>query len=440
VSAGAIRARTLPPEDATCGWLATLPSRPAGRRLAADEEADFAVVGAGFTGLAAARRLAELETGGRVAVLEARRAGFGASGRSSGFLVDIAFFTTRMEPRAAARHVRLSRLGIDRLRRLVELHAIDCAWDDTGWLHVAAGEVGLRDLETLRAWLEEHGEEHATLDAAAMAATTGTRFYRAGLRLPGRPLVQPAALVQGLAAALPPGVELFEESPVVALERLAERWRLRTPGGSITARRVLLATNGFTPGIGFLGRRIFPLVTFGSLTRRLSAGEQEALGGEREWGVLAQDPMGSSVRRTRDQRLLVRNTVCYTPSLRCSPRAERRARRAHRQALDRRFPDLAEVPLELTWAGVMGASPSRRHVFGQLDEGLYALAGFSGAGIALGTAGGELLADLAAGRESDDLRDMLALPEPARLPRRPFFDLGARMRVAWMNASAGATL
>ncbi len=440
MSEGEIRARTPPRDDTPCGWLATLPSLAPSRPLDHDREAGFAVVGAGFTGLAAARRLAELDPGAGVALIEAGRAGSGASGRSSGFLVDIAFFTTRMEPAAAERHVRLSRLGIEALGQQVARHGIDCAWDDTGWLHVAAGDAGLRDLGSLRRWLEERGEAHRALDAGALESITGSRFYRAGVRLPGRPLVQAGALVRGLAAALPPGVELYEGSPVVALERGPDRWRLQTPSGSVTARNVLLATNGYTPGLGFLGRRVLPLITFGSLTRPLTGAEADAVGGEREWGVLAQDPMGSSIRRTRDQRLLVRNTVRYSPSLAVPPRALRRARRAHREALGRRFPALSGLPLEYTWAGVMGATPSRRHLFGRIDQGLYALAGFSGAGIALGTVGGELLAELAAGGDSGALRDMLALPEPARLPRRPFLDLGAKARVVWMNASAGATL
>lgn len=435
-----VRARILPRDDTTCGWFADLPPAPDPRRVEGDRRADFAVVGAGFTGLAAARRLAEVTPGALVVVLEAQRAGFGASGRSSGFLVDIAHFTTLMDPEAAERHVRLSRLGIDALRRLVERHAIDCAWDDAGWLHVAAGETGVRDLEALRRWLDARGEGHLELDAAALEAVTGTSFYCAGIRLPGRPLVQAAALARGLAQTLPAGVELLEESPVTALERSGDGWRLRTPHGSVTAGRVLLATNGFTPALGLLERSIFPLMTFGSLTRRLTDAEQEALGGEREWGVLAQDPMGSSVRRTRDQRLLVRNTVCYAPSLAPPDRVRRRARRAHRRALDRRFPALAGVELESTWAGVMGASPSRRHVFGRIDEGLYATAGFTGAGIALGTAAGALLAELAAGAGSEALDDMAALPRPAPLPRRPIFDLAARVRVAWMNARAGKSL
>lgn len=437
------RVRALPPAEPRSGWAALLPppSAPV-RRLERRGPADAVVVGAGFTGLAAARRLAELRPDWRVVVLDAHRAGGGASGRSSGFLVDIAYFTTVMAPDAAERHIRLSRAGIAALRSRVAESGVDCAWDDTGWLHVAAGEDGLRDLGTLRSWLDARGEGYDWLDAAALETTLGTPFYRAGLRLPGRPLVQPAALVAALLADLPPGVELFEESPVHSLHgpeagRGAAPWRIAAGGGEVTTARVLLATNGCTPSLGFLGDRIFPLTTYGSLTRPLTERERAALGTAPEWGVLAQDPLGSSLRLTRDGRLLVRNGVAFSRSLRSSRGDLERAREAHRGALARRFPALADVDLELTWDGIMGATPSRRHVFGQLDEGLWASAGFTGAGIAQGTIAGRLLADLVCGEDSDLLRDMLALPLPGRLPPRPFQDLGIRWRVGRMTAAAG---
>lgn len=449
--------QVVPPEDDRGGWWRTatgLDERPV-RRLEGDREADAVVVGAGFTGLAAARRLAELQPRWRVALLDAARAGSGASGRSSGFLVDIAYFTTVMAPDDAERHVALSRAGIEELRERSTAAGIDCAWDDRGWLHVAAGEPGRRDLVTLREWLDRRGEAYEWLDAEGVRAVTGSRFYRAGVRLPGRPLVQAAALVRGLAAALPPAVDLYEESPVGRFERRggaggrAVAWRLATGSGSLTTPRVLLATNGCTPSLGFLGDRLFPLLTFGSLTRPLTGSEAEALGGESEWGVLAQDPMGSSLRRTRDGRLLVRNTVAFSRRLAAGPEAVRGARRAHAAALSRRFPALfppgagpddGPVGLEHTWQGVMGATPSRRHFFGHVDAGVWATAGFTGAGIAQGTIAGRLLADLVCGEDSDLLRRMLALPLPGRIPPRPVQDLGIRWRVARMNAGAGETL
>ncbi len=449
--------RVVPPNDDRGGWWQTAADaadRPV-RRLEGDREADVVVVGAGFVGLAAARRLAELRPRWRVAVVDAARAGSGASGRSSGFLVDIAHFTTVMAPEAAERHVALSRAGIEDLRERVAAAGIDCAWDDRGWLHVAAGDPGRTDLLALRAWLDRRGEAYEWLEADGLHAVTGSRFYRAGLRLPGRPLVQAAALVRGLAAALPPEVELYEESPVGRFERSggaggrAVTWRLSAGSASLATPRVLLATNGCTPSLGFLGDRIFPLLTFGSLTRPLTGSEAEALGGETEWGVLAQDPMGSSLRRTRDGRLLVRNTVAFSRRLSAGPAAVGRARREHAAALSRRFPELfprgagpddGPIALEHTWQGVMGATPTRRHFFGPVDGGVWATAGFTGAGIAQGTIAGRLLADLVCGEDSDLLRGMLALPLPGRIPPRPFQDLGIRWRVARLNAGAGETL
>ncbi|MGD2115051.1 MAG: FAD-binding oxidoreductase [Acidobacteriota bacterium] len=458
-----MRARTLPRDDDRCGWFRTdggdrpgagpEPDRTPFPPLAGAQRADAVVVGAGLTGLAAARRLAEVSARSsaptsaepRIVVLEAQRAGYGASGRSSGFVVDIAYFTTVMDPPTAERHIRLSRRGIDTLRRLVAEHGIECAWDETGWIHAAAGDGGLRDLATLADWLDARGEAYEDLDPDGMERVTGTPFYRRGLRLPGRPLLQPAALLRGLTAALPGGVELHERSPVRAIGRAGGAWRVETGAGSVTAPRVLLAVNGYSPALGALRRRIFPLITFGSFTRPLTAEERRALGGDPEWGLLAQDPLGSSLRRTRDHRLLVRNTLHYSRDLEVGPAIRERAREAHRRALARRWPELfggdgggevGGIGLEDTWAGVMGASPSRRHLFERLDDGLYAAAGFTGAGIAMGTVAGELLAEWSAGVDSEWLRDMRSLPGPGRTPPEPFLSLGIRWKVARMNAAA----
>lgn len=437
------RIHTLPHDDAGCGWLAPLPPPPPARPLAGALRADCAVIGAGFTGLAIARRLAEARPEQRIAVVEAQRAGFGASGRSSGFVVDLAHFIARMPEAASRAYIGLSRLGIGALRDLVRTHGIDCDWDETGWLHAAAGEAAAGALPMLRAWLDRMGERYEELDREGIAAITGTRFYRTGLRLPGSVLVQSGALVRGLAAHLPPNVTLYEESPVLRIESAGDSgkgFRLVTAAGELRAAKLFVAGNGYSPLLGVLADRVFPLVTFGSLTRPLTAAEQAALGGEREWGLLAEDNMGSTLRRTRDQRILIRNSVHYRRDLAVGDAVRERARAAHRQAFLARFPALADVPFEHTWSGVMGASPNRGHSFGEIEENLFTAAGYTGGGIAMGTTAGMLLADLALGVESKPLADMLALPAPTWLPPQPFLDLGIRLRVARMNASAGPTL
>ncbi len=425
------------------GWLSLLPTLPPARPLQGRSTADFAVLGAGFTGLAAARRLAELRPEASVALLEARRAGEGASGRSSGFVVDLAGFIASMPAPHGERFVRLSRAGIERLRRQVAEGSIACDWDERGWLHVAAGEAGLASLGKLRHWLEGLGEAHDVLEGSALRETLGTAFYRRGIRLPGSVLVQAAALARGLAATLPDTVDLYEESPVVSIRqdpRRGRSWRLRTAAGELQAGALLLATNGETPSLGHLGQRLFPLLTFGSLSRPLSLAEQEALGGEREWGVLAQDPVGSSLRRTRDQRLLVRNHLAFARDGRPSPEMLARAQVEHRRALVRRYPALADLPFEHTWHGIMGISPNLYPYFGLLAPGLAAAAGYTGAGISMGTISGELLADLILDRDSPLLADRQALPGPRWLPPRPFLDWGIRIQVGRMNRSGGEAL
>jgi len=431
----ALHARCLPADAPTCGWIETLPPPPPARVLRRVENADCAVIGAGFTGLAAARRLAELRPSWRILLLDAQRAGDGASGRSSGFVVDLASFIATMAPPVAERFIHLSRAGIDALRTLVEEHRIACDWDDRGWLHVAAGDAGRRSLDALAAWLEGRGETFVAYDEEGMAAVAGTRFYRAGLRLPGSILVQAAALARGLAASLPPPVELFERSPVVRIT-CGRPHRLATPAGEVCAPRLVVALNAYAPALGFLRRRIFPLHTFGSLSRPLSAAQQEALGGEREWGLLAQDPLGATLRRTRDQRLLIRNALLYAPHHRIGGERLRRARIAHRRALLRRYPMLAGLEIEHTWSGAMGASPNHQPFFGWLADGVAGAGGFTGAGIAMGTACGLLLAHLISGEEHELLASALRLPGPRWLPPEPFLGAGIRLRVAWMNARA----
>jgi len=434
------RVRTLPADDATCGWSVPLPAPPPAARLDGDRRVDCAVIGAGYTGLAIARRLSELRPEWRVTILDAQRVADGTSGRASGFVVDLTDVAVRMDPASRARYVDLARSGIEELRRLVEEHGIDCDWDETGWIRGAAGDAGERALDPLPAIYEELGMGYRHLDAEAMAAVTGTRFYRRGIRLLGYPLVQTAALVRGLARALPESIELWEESPVLEIDRgTPHRLAVRGEGGrhhTVTADRLFLATNGYTPAIGFLSRRVFPLYTFGSMTRALEGEEQELLGGEREWGILAMDPMGSSVRRTRDQRLLIRNTAHYAKDLRIGDALKARMREAHRKAFLARFPHLAHVEFEYTWSGLMGTSHNNQIHFGQLGRGLFATAGFTGAGIAMGTTAGRLLADLAAGVSSAPLDHVRSLPKPTWMPPEPFRSIGGRWLTARMNAKA----
>lgn len=433
------RIRTLPEDDSSCGWLEALPPRPVQQRLQGDVQADCAIIGAGLCGLAIARRLAELRPQWRVVVIDAQKVGYGASGRSSGFIVDLTDAAALMEPAIRDGYVRLSRSGIDSLRTLVQEHDIDCAWDEKGWIRACAGDRGQFFLDRLPPIYDELGYHYEPLDADQMQAVTGSRFYRAGIRLPGYPLVQSGALVRGLADCLPPNVEVLEESPVTGLQT-GPPHLLTSPRGTLRAPRLFLATNGYTPFLGHLQDSVFPLYTFGSLTRVLTADEQQRLGGQEEWGLLAMDPMGSSVRRTRDQRLLIRNTLYHHNKLQVSAKKQQEILANHLQAYKVRFPNLEEVEFEYTWGGLMGTARNSQLSFKELSRQVYVTAGFTAAGIAMGTAAGQVLVDFALGEDSQLVSDILALPKPTWMPPNPFRSLGGNFLVERMNRQAGTTL
>jgi glycine/D-amino acid oxidase-like deaminating enzyme len=414
-------------DDRLCGWEAMLPPPPPARRLVTEQRVNAAVIGAGLTGLAAARRLATLRPGWRIALVEAGRAGAGASGRAAGFLPDAAEQTppSGLEAGAAQRLAQLRKAGLERLRERVREDGIACGWNETGWIRGATGAAEAAALERLGRRLRQAGEPYEELDARALAALTGSPAWRAGLRA-GGPTVQPAALARGLAANLPGNVELYEESPVRRVQA-GVRPRLEAEaGGAVICDRLLVAADGRAPGLGLLRRRILPLLLFLSLTRRLTPGELAALGSAPEWAVADEDLFGASFRRTGDGRLLVCGTLVYRRHLGADKGLLAGVREAHRRLMASRFPGLAAPAIETTWPGVLAVTRSGSPGFGKVGENLFAAAGFGGSGLALSTICGELLADLALGMESDLLRHVLALPGPGWLPPEPLLGWGVR--------------
>jgi glycine/D-amino acid oxidase-like deaminating enzyme len=314
-----MRASRPPRDDDDCGWWNVLPSPPPPRRLAADVAADCVVVGAGFTGLAIAHQLALHRPDWQIAVVEGQRAGYGASGRNSGFAGAITHLDPTRGIEEALRLGRLCRTGIDALRSVVRDRGIACDWTECGRIHAAADDHALRSLEGLLRILEAAGEAHQALDRRALAVALGTDHYRAGVHIASTVLLQPAALARGLAGALPENVTLYEESPVRRIQR-EDRWRVDAGNGAVRSDRVFLALNGYAPALRVLRRRVFPLLTFASWTRPLAPGELAQVGDREQWGLVSEDRMGTTLRRTRDGRILVRSVVRYAPSLRVAER------------------------------------------------------------------------------------------------------------------------
>ncbi len=390
---------------------------------------DCAVVGGGVTGLAVARRLAEHRPQWRIAVVERERVGFGSSGRNSGFVGDIAHRNPKLSAEQTLPIKRIARAGCDALRELVRQHGIECQWAELGRLHVAVEPGTQKHLEDLVGLLAQFDEPHEPKDAAQLASILGTEYYRAGVHIKGTVLLQPAALMRGLAAALPENVDLYEETPVLGIDRGAPV-AVRTASGTVTADRLYMAANGYSPTLGVLKRRIFPLHTFASLTRTLADGE---VGGDRQWGVVSENRMGSTLRRTPDQRIVIRNCVRYG-----GPGSLAKVRAMHGRTLQLRFPALKQDDLEYTWGGVLGMTLNQGNFFGRLADNTWAAAGYSGTGMAMGTAFGRMLADASLDVDSELLADVRTIPKASWIPPEPFLGLGVRAMTGFLQSRAGA--
>ncbi|MBB3224966.1 NAD(P)/FAD-dependent oxidoreductase [Pseudoduganella umbonata] len=434
----------LPFDDSGCGWYAALAPRPDVKRLQGRQQADYAVIGAGFAGLAAARRLAERLPEARILLVDAQRAGFGASGRNSGFVIDLPhkFALEHPDPAHKQRLLRLNRAAIGQLQGLVEKHRIDCQWSHAGKYQGAVGPRGQAYLDHFERLLGELGEPFRRAGREELKAVLGTGHYSDAIFTPGCYLMQPAALVTGLARSLPPNVELLEESPIRRLERDGQGgWILHGDEGSIATPTLLLGTSIFTQEFGYLRNRLLPVMTFASWTRPLTDAELARYGGQLDWGLTPADHAGTTVRMTRDRRLIIRNTYKHVPrygrSTSDAMREQVRAR--HRGAFLARFPQLADVPFSHTWGGVYAISRNFTNFFGELDQGVYATACDNGVGAAWGTISGTLLADRAIGAGSEQLRDIEAVTGmPSRNPPEPFLGIGVRSRIqlaAWSSRS-----
>ncbi len=434
------RNTSTPADDNGCGWFHLSPQRQPRPAHQGRSEARWVVLGAGFTGLAAARQLALRHPDDEVVLVEAQEVGFGASGRNSGFAIDLPHDIGAPDyigDLATARmNLKLNLRAQSILGQLIRQHGIDCQLRPDGKYQAAVEDKGLAVLEAYRSGLDKLDQPYQMIDARDLPDHLGTPFYRKALYTPGTQLLQPAALAKGLAESLPDNVTLYERTTITRLEQ-GSRITLHHAGGQIVADQLLLTNNAFASYFGFLPGRLLPIFTYASMTRPLTDDEQARLGGKATWGIIPADPFGSTLRRTPDQRLLVRNSFSFNADGRARQRYLDRARRQHRASFERRFPMLAGMPFEYTWGGSMCLSRNHQSHFGSLAPNVHAALCCNGLGITRGTATGTLLADWLCG-ERDELIDFLLGAEgPNRNPPEPLLSLGVNLNLHWGQRRAG---
>ncbi len=431
-----MRVTNLPRDDKTNGWYEILPDHGAPNVLTGDQQADWVVVGAGFAGLGAARRLGELRPNDKVALVEAQRIGRNASGRNSGFIIDLPHNIEMDDPERDFRQMRLNRTAIAWLSDIVQNHQIQCQWSVRGKVHAAATANGVVALDAYCQGLDMLGESYERWNAERATQYLGTAHFHDAVWTPENILMQPAALVRGLAATMPENVTVYEDSPVEAFDKGPTK-TLTTAHGSLKTPHVILATNGWTPAFGYFTNHFIVIFTYASLTRPLTEAEQADLGGEGDWGVIPATMGGTTMRYTQDKRLLIRKGVRYTPDCYSHDAQRRGVYRGHIKTFRERFPMLPDVTFEHSWGGAMCMTRNHAPKFGVLDDGVWSAVCQNGVGAAKGTIQGRAVAELAVGEDSEIVSDMLKFDEPVRLPPRWLTGIGARLEIAKAELFAG---
>ena len=442
----------LPRDTGVTGWNAILGPAPSYPEAEGAISADWLVIGGGFAGLSAAKRLVELRGGDRIVLLEAARIGVGPAGRNSGFMIDLPH---ELSGDGYAGSADGDRLQIS-LNRHAQGFAKACAVEydmpaeavsQIGRMNGAVNARGEAHNASYAAKLAALDEDYTKLSAAEMKEMTGTDIYRSGLVLPGAVMLQPALYVREMAAGLTgretSPVSIFEASPATAFSRQGESWQVTTPKATITAGRIVMAVNGHAESFGFFQQRLMHVFTYASMTTALSGEQQARLGGLPAWGITPADPMGSTVRRHAGiggNRIIIRNRWTFDPSMEVDEARIARFRRDHDRAFRRRFPMLADVDLEYSWAGRLCLSRNSVPAFGEVEPGMFSACCQNGLGTAKGTLAGIGAVELATRSNSPIVQDLLSYDEPVKLPPAPIARLGATLVLRWREWRAGAEI
>lgn len=441
------RIRRLPVDTGQSGWVA-LTKRPTPvQTLERDRTVDWLIVGAGFAGLSAARRLAQLRPGETIAVVEAREVAQGPAGRNSGFMIDLPhnLAAGAYSPGDAAQsrqEIAENRYAIAFAKSAADEYGMRRnVFDPCGKINAAATARGARLNQEFARSLSLIGESFETLDARQMRELTGTAYYASGIRTPGAIMIQPADYIYTLAAALCPVADLYENSPVVGLKRQGSSWAARTPKGTIEARKVILGVNGHIEDFGQFRGRLVHIFTYASMTKALRLGtEGHGTTGAAAWGLLPADPMGATVRKIThgtDERIVIRTRFTYDPKLRVSAARVAKIAADQRQSFSVRFPRLKDLSFECSWAGRLCLSLNHVPAFGEIEEGLFSACCENGLGTVKSTLAGILAAELATGTQSDLLNQYIAQPPPKRLPPAALAFVGINSAIRWQERRAG---
>ena len=409
-------------------WEMTAPAAPVTAALSGAEEAEVVIIGAGYTGLSTALHLAE--RGRSVVLLEAVESGFGGAGRNVG-LVNAGMWVmpealcSELGEDYGTRLIRFLGDGPRQVWEVIDRYGISCEGERQGTLHLGCGANGLKELkERARQW-QKYGAPVHILDERETAAKLATGAYSGSLLDLRAGTIQPLAYARGLAhAAVAKGVKLFTGTPATSIGRNGADWVVTTPGGTVTAKWVVPATDAYTTLIcpEILSQQVI-LPYFNIATQPLSKDLQARILPERQ-GCWDTKEVLSSFRFDQKGRLVFGSVG----ALRGTGLPIHRD--WTRRSLQTLWPEMQDIRFEAEWYGRIGMTANNLPRFHKLNERMVTTCGYNGRGIAPGTVFGKLLAAYICGEVKDaDLPLEPSTPKAMSVTplREAYYELGAQV-------------
>jgi glycine/D-amino acid oxidase-like deaminating enzyme len=384
-------------------WLAgvTFPASDSMQPLPA--RADVAIVGGGYTGLAAARELAR--RGASVALLEVRTLGWGASSRNGGMVLtglklEAEQLVAKYGLELARRLFAASLKALDCVERIVAEEQIACDFARTGHLLLACKSAHFqafaREAELLA---RDFGHPTRVIQPGALRGEIGSDAYAGGLVDEASAGINPARYLAGLAhAAQRAGAQLYQHTPVEQITRAGADWQLTTPRGPLRAGAVLLASGGYSgPATPTLRRKIVPLGSYIIATEPLPEALAQELSPCNRM-IFDSKRFLYYFRLTPDRRMLFGGRAGFFPE---TPATVRKSAAILRRGMLQVYPQLRDVRVEYAWGGTLDVTFDMMPHAGQLGGLHYAL-GYAGHGVAMATYLGGLIGACLAGEQVDN--------------------------------------
>ena len=420
--------------DNNCSWINDLNPRSKINILSEDKSCDWIIIGAGYTGLSAARKLSELHPKKKIIIVDAQLAGEGASGRNSGYLVDTTLndgFTSNKKLSKYKKKTDIYQLGINTVKKFIIEHQVDCDWNEAGKYFATSKKEDKKTLINFADTLTKLGFEYSFFNKKELNKKLGTSFYDLSLYTKGGILLHPGKLVRAMIDTLPYNVKLYERSQLLKWEKKGDMIFCKFKNNNIKTKKIIFCTNGFLNSLGVKKSYNFPITLTASMTRPLSDNEFKNMGEPKEWGVLPVRPMGATVRMTKDRRILIRNTAEVFNSFQMSNNELNKRCIIQKNGIKKRFPTLPDDIIESSWSGIVSRTRNSSQIFDKLDNNIFVAGSYNGSGIGVGTLFGEQIALKASNENSKEITVIEARTKPTWLPPQPFLNFGVKARLIY---------